>query len=152
MLGLTGKERDETFDAEGYYATGDLCRLDDQGYLKFESRAGEMIKVHGANVAPLEVELALSGLLGIEKAGVVGIEMDGDTVLTAAVLMAPGRTLDVEAVRDALKRQLSSYKVPKRIVAMSESELPMTGSGKVKKAELVALLTGRMRKSSKEST
>ena len=152
MLGLTGKERDETFDAEGYYATGDLCRLDDQGYLKFESRAGEMIKVHGANVAPLEVELALSGLLGIEKAGVVGIEMDGDTVLTAAVLMAPGRTLDEEAVRDALKRQLSSYKVPKRIVAMSESELPMTGSGKVKKAELVALLTDRMRKSSKEST
>lgn len=141
MLGLNGRERDDTFDSEGYYATGDLCLLDEAGYLKFESRMGEMIKVHGANVAPLEVELAMLGQFGIEKVGVVGIEKDGDTVLTAAVVMAPGRELDAVAVTADLKRKLSSFKVPKRIIALPDAEMPQTGSGKIKKNELVRLLS-----------
>lgn len=145
MLGLAGRERHETFDADGYYATGDLCRLDAEGYLKFEARLGEMIKIHGANVAPLEVELAMTGLLGIEKAGVVGIAQGDDTQLVAAVLMAPGRTLDEAAVVAELKQRLSSFKVPKRIVALVESELPATGSGKIKKAELATLMAGMFR-------
>lgn len=140
MQGLTGKERDEVFDREGFYATGDLCTLDAEGYLKFESRMGEMIKIHGANVAPIEVELAMTGLLGIEKAAVVGVPRDGDVELTAAVLMAPGRTLDTPAVIAELRKKLSSFKVPKRIVPLDETTLPMTGSGKVKKAELLELL------------
>ena len=142
MLGLNGKERDEVFDADGFYATGDLCMLDEQGYLKFESRIGEMIKIHGANVAPLEVELAMLGLMGIEKVGVVGIEEGGETVLTAAVIMAPGRDLDAGAVTAQLKGKLSSFKVPRRIVVLSEAQMPQTGSGKIKKKELVALLSG----------
>ncbi|MCK9542912.1 MAG: acyl--CoA ligase [Novosphingobium sp.] len=141
MLGLTSKERDEVFDAEGFYATGDLCTLDAQGYLKFEARLGEMIKIHGANVAPMEVELAMTGLMGIEKVAVVGVPKGHDVELTAAVLMAPGRHLDPAEVTAELKRRLSSFKVPRRIVAMTEDTLPMTGSGKVKKAELVAMLT-----------
>src|SRR3546814_11425163 len=51
MKSLNGRERHEVFDAECYYPTGDLCRLDVEGYLKFEARRGEMIKIHGANVA-----------------------------------------------------------------------------------------------------
>lgn len=140
MLGLTGKERNEVFDEEGYYATGDLCTLDADGYLKFESRMGEMIKIHGANVAPIEVELAMTGLLGIEKAAVVGVPRGEELELTAAVLMAPGRSLDAAAVTAELKQKLSSFKVPKRIVCMDEATLPMTGSGKIKKGELLALL------------
>ncbi len=141
MLGLNGMERHDTFDAEGFYATGDLCRLDAQGYLKFEARLGEMLKIHGANVAPLEVELAMTGLLGIEKAGVTAVERDGEATLVAAVLMAPGRELDEAAVIADLKTRLSSFKVPKRIVALTEATLPMTGSGKVKKRELMELLS-----------
>lgn len=140
MLGLNGRERRETFDAEGYYATGDLCRLDADGYLKFEARLGEMIKVHGANVAPLEVELAMTGLMGIEKVGVVGVPLAGDTMLVAAVLMAPGRDLDEAAVIADLRGKLSSFKVPKRLVALDEATLPATGSGKIKKAELAVLM------------
>src|SRR3546814_14136778 len=67
MQSLNGRERHEVFDAEGYYPTGDLCRLDVEGYLTFEARRGEMIAIPGANVAPLAVELAQTGLLGIEK-------------------------------------------------------------------------------------
>lgn len=140
MMGMTGREHHELFDSEGYYATGDLCRLDEEGYLKFEARLGEMIKIHGANVAPLEVELAMTGLMGIEKAGLVGIDQDGDTLPVAAVLMAPGRTLDEKAVIAELKSRLSSFKVPKRIIALDEAVLPMTGSGKIRKRELTALV------------
>lgn len=144
MLGLNGKERHEVFDADGFYATGDLCTLDDQGYLKFESRLGDMIKVHGANVAPLEVELVLASQTGIEKAAVVGVPQNGDVLLAAAVQMAPGQTLDEARVIADLKRKLSSFKVPKRIFALDAAEIPITGSGKVKKAELVDLLSKRI--------
>lgn len=141
MLGLNGIERHDTFDAGGFYATGDLCQLDAEGYLKFEARLGEMLKIHGANVAPLEVELAMTGLMGIEKAGVTAVERGGEATLVAAVLMAPGRALDEAAVIADLKTRLSSFKVPKRIVALTEATLPMTGSGKVKKRELTELLS-----------
>lgn len=141
MLGLNGKERHETFDSEGFYSTGDLCILDPEGYLKFEARLGEMLKIHGANVAPLEVELALTGLLGIEKAGVTAVEQGGDALLVAAVLMAPGRALDEAAVIANLKSRLSSFKVPKRIIALTETTMPTTGSGKIRKRELTALMS-----------
>src|SRR3546814_14692242 len=93
-----------------------------------------MIKIHGANVAPLEVELAMTGLLGIEKAGVVGVARNGDTLLAAAVLMAPGSALDEAAVIAELKRRLSSLKVPTRIVAPDDATPTATGWGKTKKA------------------
>ncbi|MEZ5708320.1 MAG: class I adenylate-forming enzyme family protein [Blastomonas sp.] len=144
MQGLNGYEHHEPFDQQGYYATGDLCMLDADGYLKFEARKGEMVKIHGANVAPLEVELVMTGLMGIEKAGVVGIESRGETRLVAAVLMAPGRTLDEVAVITELKTRLSSFKVPRHIVALDEDTLPATGSGKIKKAELAALMTSML--------
>ncbi|MBB4615461.1 class I adenylate-forming enzyme family protein [Novosphingobium taihuense] len=140
MLGFDGRERHETFDSDGFYATGDLCRVDEAGYLKFEARRGEMLKVHGANVSPAEVELAMTGLMGIEKAALVGLERDGETIPVAAVLMAPGRTLDEQAVTTELRRRLSSFKVPKRIVALLETDMPMTGSGKIRKPVLAALL------------
>lgn len=144
MLGLNGRERHETFDQDGFYATGDLCRLDAEGYLLFEARCNEMIKVRGANVAPAEVEMAMNGLMGIEKAGVVGVAQGGDTKLVAAVLMAPGRELDEAEVIEALKRRLSSYKVPRRILALSTQEMPMTGSGKIRKPELSELLAAQV--------
>lgn len=142
-IGLNGLERHETFDEEGFYATGDLCVLHEDGWLKFESRLGEMIKIHGANVAPLEVELAMMGLMGIEKPGVVGIGEGQDTILVAGVVMAPGRELDEAGVIAELKKRLSSFKVPKHIVALSPDEMPMVGSGKIKKAELTSLLNRR---------
>jgi len=144
MLGLNGREHHEVFEPDGFYATGDLCTLDENGFLKFEARRGEMLKVHGANVAPIEVELALVGTLGIEKAAVVGLPAAGDTQVVAVVQMAAGRVLDEEAVIADLKRKLSSFKVPKKIIAMAESEIPATGSGKIKKPELTALLIARL--------
>ena len=131
MLGFDGRERHETFDADGFYSTGDLCILDEQGLLKFESRIGEMIKIHGANVAPLEVEQALTGLAGIEKAAVVGILGHDVDLLVAAVVMARGRVFDEAVVRANLKTTLSSFKVPRRIIGLDWATMPLSGSGGV---------------------
>lgn len=144
MLGVGGKESHQVFEADGFYATGDLCQIDARGFVKFEGRLGEMVKVHGANVAPIEVELAMTGLMGIEKASVIGIPQDNGVVLAAAVLMAPGRPLDEAGVRDHLKGCLSSFKVPRRIVAFASEDLPSTGSGKVIKHLLLPLLCARI--------
>jgi acyl-coenzyme A synthetase/AMP-(fatty) acid ligase len=145
MQGIYKRERDDVFTPDGWYATGDLCRRDADGYLFFSNRIGEMIKVHGANVAPLEVEFALNAQPQIARSAVVGLpDVEGGSVLVAAVEVRPGRDFDAEAVRAVLKTQLSSYKVPRRIFAMAADEFPLTGSGKIVKSALVPLLTQRL--------
>jgi len=141
MDGLYKREREAVFTAEGFYRTGDLCTLDEEGYLSFVSRAGDMVKVHGANVAPLEVEGCLNAMPEIEESAVVGLPLGGgDSLLMAAVTRRGTAEISERTVIERLKQSLSSYKVPKRVVFMTADELPKTGSGKVKKAELVALL------------
>jgi len=145
MQGINKRERDQVFTPDGWYATGDLCRRDADGYLFFSNRIGEMIKVHGANVAPLEVEFALNHLPQISRSAVVGLpDVEGGSVLVAAVEVRPGHDFDPEAIRAQLKTQLSSYKVPRRIFALAADEFPLTGSGKIVKSALVPLLGGRL--------
>lgn len=146
MQGIYKREREHVFTADGWYATGDLCRRDEDGYLFFSNRIGEMIKVHGANVAPLEVEFALNHLPQIARVAVVGLPDKGlDSLLAAAVEIRPGHVFDAEAIRETLKTQLSSYKVPRRIFAFDPDEFPLTGSGKIVKSALVPMLQARMR-------
>ncbi|MBV9512011.1 MAG: acyl--CoA ligase [Caulobacteraceae bacterium] len=145
MLGLYKLERSEFLTEEGFYATGDLCMIDEAGFLAFSSRLGEMLKIHGANVAPAEVELTLNALPQIERSAVVGVEPDGrETVLVAAVQMRPGFALDEAQLTADLRGQLSSFKVPKRYVALEAAEFPLTGSGKVKKSALKELMSQRL--------
>ena len=59
MRGLYKRLPEDTFDRDGFYPTGDRCKIDADGYLYFDGRYGEMIKTSGANVAPREVERAL---------------------------------------------------------------------------------------------
>ena len=141
MDGLYKRERQTVFDEEGLYPTGDLCTLDEDGYLYFTGRAREMVKVHGANVAPLEVEAVLDAMDEIERSAVVGLPIgDGDSLLVAAVTPRGSANIDEATLLQRLKGQLSSYKVPKRIFFMTEDELPVTGSGKIKKPELAEQL------------
>jgi acyl-CoA synthetase (AMP-forming)/AMP-acid ligase II len=145
MQGLYKKERGDTFTADGLYATGDICCVDADGYVFFQSRMGEMIKVHGANVAPLEVELTLNAMPQIERAAVVGLPgADGGALLVAAVQIRASERFDEAAIREHLRGQLSSYKVPKRLFALAPEEFPMTGSGKVRKSDLIGQLAARL--------
>ncbi|MDB5448110.1 MAG: lcfB 1 [Phenylobacterium sp.] len=145
MQGLYKMEREETFTADGFYRTGDLAARDEDGDILFSNRMGEMIKISGANVAPLEVELCLNQLPTVERSAVVPVTSPaGAPLLAAAVQLRAGETFDEAAIRQALREQLSSFKVPKRIFALAAEEFPVTGSGKIRKSELAPILAARL--------
>ena len=134
LHGMYKKERHEVFDADGFYATGDICRIDQDGYLYFRGRNSEMIKTTGANVAPREVELALEAYPEIQEAGVFALPGDGlDETVAAVVAPAPDARIDPEELRRRLRQDISSFKVPKVIHIVPLEHLPRTGSGKLNK-------------------
>jgi acyl-CoA synthetase (AMP-forming)/AMP-acid ligase II len=131
MEGYYGRERFEVFTEDGWYRTGDLFRVDDDGFYYFLGRRGDMIKTAGANVSPREVEAALRDVTGGLGALVLGVpDAERGQVVAAIVLAAPGEHPDVEQLRVELRARLSAYKVPRRFLVMAPDELPMLSSGK----------------------
>ena len=79
MRGICGRTRDATFDADGFYPTGDLGALDADGYLWYHGRLDDMFKVKGATVYPSEVEAALRAIDGVRQAHVTDVaDVPGD--------------------------------------------------------------------------
>lgn len=140
MLGLDRRTLRATFDPDGWYATGDLCRVDADGWITFRGRLGDMVKISGANVSPLEVQQVLGGHPAVQESVVVGVSEGETVVLTAVVVPVAGATVDGDVMAGWLGERLSSYKVPRRVVCMTADELPRTSSGKVRTGELAALL------------
>jgi acyl-CoA synthetase (AMP-forming)/AMP-acid ligase II len=127
----------ETFDADGYYHTGDLGIFDADGYLFFRGRLGEIIRSGGTNVVPREVEGALVECAGVSEAFVFGVpDAKLGTVVGAAIVLEPGASLTADELRKQLKNVLSAYKLPRRIEFVAKRDLPMTRTGKVHKARL----------------
>jgi len=145
MLGLHKQEREDVFDRDGYYHTGDAGYFDADGVLFFSARLGEMIKTAGANVTPREVEVVIETFPEVVSAFVVGLPdpVRGQNV-AAAVVLKRGATLDADTARERLREQLSSYKVPRRWLFAAKEELPFTDSGKIDKKRLAALLVERL--------
>jgi acyl-CoA synthetase (AMP-forming)/AMP-acid ligase II len=138
MRGICGRRREQTFEADGYYATGDLGHLDADGYLYLAGRQDDMLKIKGATVYPIEIEDVLASLPDVERAFVVGVPAEGDgTELGAAVLVARGAVLGAEQLAAAVRQRLSAFKVPSRWLMMTaSSEIPLLASGKVDKPAL----------------
>ncbi|MBW0020070.1 MAG: acyl--CoA ligase [Mycobacterium sp.] len=128
MQGYHKRSREECFDADGWFHTGDLVRADGDGYVYFIGRRSGMIKTAGANVSAAEVEKAIAKVAGAE-AHVVGIPDPGRGQLVAAVVIDPD--LDEATLRERLITELSAYKIPKRFVALARADLPLLSSGKV---------------------
>jgi acyl-CoA synthetase (AMP-forming)/AMP-acid ligase II len=124
------RSREECFDAEGWFHTGDLVRTDADGFYYFIGRRGSMIKTAGANVSPAEVEKAIARVCGGSTAYVLGVP-DPERGQTVVAVIATEAHFDESALRNELKHELSAYKIPKRIVAVSPSEIPLLSSGKV---------------------
>ncbi|HEX4015591.1 MAG TPA: class I adenylate-forming enzyme family protein [Frankiaceae bacterium] len=143
MEGYYGRERHETFDAGGWYHTGDLFHVDDDGFYYFTGRSGDMIKTAGANVSPREVEAAILDLAGL-VAHVVGIEDAERGELVAAAIRVPAgqREPDGEQLRRDLRAKLSAYKVPQRVVFLADQDVPMLSSGKLDSRALKERLRG----------
>ena len=142
MQGLYKREREQTFEADGFYATGDMGHFDEAGVLHFHGRRGEMIKTAGANVTPGEVESLLSAVPGIGHAFVVGIpDPDRGQIVAAALVPEPGERPSTDALRQHLKDSLAAYKVPRHFFAFDRlDELPFTDSGKLDRIALARQL------------
>ena len=126
------RSREECFDDDGWFHTGDLVRTDAEGFVYFVGRRGAMIKTAGANVAPAEVERAIAKVTGGTVAHVLGLpDPERGQVVAAVIALEDDADFDEAAVRDGLKAELSSYKIPKRFVAVARSEIPVLSSGKV---------------------
>ncbi|HUJ25667.1 MAG TPA: fatty acid--CoA ligase family protein, partial [Myxococcales bacterium] len=115
--------------------TGDLCRLDEEGYLYFVSRMDDVIKSRGEKVAPKEVESVLADVEGVKHAAVIGVPDDilGQAVKAFVVLEA-GARLTAKDLQLECQKRLESFMVPKYVELVDQ--LPLTDSGKIKKTGL----------------
>ncbi len=137
MQGLYQVDPADTFDADGYYHTGDLGVFDTDGYLFFRGRLGEIIRSGGTNVVPRDVEAALVECAGVSEAFVVGVpDAELGTVVGAAIVLEPGASLTADELRKELKNLLSAYKLPRRFAFVAKQDLPLTRTGKVHKQRL----------------
>jgi acyl-CoA synthetase (AMP-forming)/AMP-acid ligase II len=145
MLGYHRKEREDVFDADGYYHTSDLCTLTEDGYLFFHGRQNEMVKIKGANVSPPEVEKAIRTVPGVKDVSVVSLTgPEGEDVLVAAIVRAEGANLSEDDLRAQLKAKVASYKVPHRFIFVEDREIPMTASSKVYKPGVKKMLEQKL--------
>ncbi len=126
------KKPDATAEAfvDGWYRTGDIATMNEEGFITIVDRMKELVITGGFNVSPTEVEDALRGFPGVADIAIVGIPSarDGEHVV-AAVVAAPGTTVDEAALRAYARENLSAYKVPKRVYTVDE--LPKSLIGKV---------------------
>lgn len=131
------RSREECFDADGWFHTGDLVAVDADGFFYFIARRGAMIKSAGANVSPAEVEKAIAKVTGGMVAHVVGLpDAERKQIVAAIVVLENGTMVDEAALREQLKAELSSYKIPRRFAAVAVGDVPLLASGKVDIAEM----------------
>jgi acyl-CoA synthetase (AMP-forming)/AMP-acid ligase II len=125
--------REECFDADGWFHTGDLVRTDADGFVYFVGRLSAMIKTAGANVSAAEVEKAITKVTGGASAYVIGIPDARRGQLVAAVVVRPdgAAAFDDAALGERLKAELSAYKIPKRLITLPRADVPLLSSGKV---------------------
>ncbi|MCX7887295.1 MAG: long-chain fatty acid--CoA ligase [Verrucomicrobiae bacterium] len=124
----------------GWLHTGDLGKMDRDGYIYIVDRKKEMLLVHGLNVYPREIEEVLYTFPGVAEAAVVGrvAERKGELPV-AFVSAASGVTLNPAEIIRYCKERLADYKVPREIHIMEK--LPRTATGKIAKLELKKLLS-----------
>jgi fatty-acyl-CoA synthase len=122
------------FDAEGWLHTGDLARVDEEGFYSIAGRLKEMLISGGVNIYPAEIESALLDHPAIAAAAVVPMADTQWGEVPAAFVVA--RTpVTAEEILDFLGARLARFKLPKRIELLAE--MPRTASGKIAKAELL---------------
>lgn len=135
-----GRSREECFDPDGWFHTGDVCRADPDGFHYFLGRAGAMIKTAGANVTPAEVEKALAAVIPGAAAFVIGLpDPDRGQVVAAVVVVEDPSVFDESGVRAGLRPLLSAYKIPRRFAVIPHAGLPLKSSGKVDLPALAGL-------------
>jgi acyl-coenzyme A synthetase/AMP-(fatty) acid ligase len=153
MTGFYEVPREDVFTPDGFYATKDLVRIDVDGYLFFVGRTGDMIKTSSANVSRLEVEAALNSLPDVALSLVAGLpDAELGELVAAAVVPAAGAHPTEDGLRAALRDQLSSFKIPRRIVFITDHDVPRTPTGKVRLFDLAAMIESRVKAAPREES
>lgn len=120
---------------DGWLRSGDIGRMDAQGYIYIEDRIKDMYISGGENVYPAEVESVLHHLAEISEVAVVGLPdpVWGETGY-AVVVLGPGETLDLATVQKHCAQHLAAFKHPQRLII--RDELPRNATGKVLKFKI----------------
>lgn len=141
--GHSAQHNVDAFTADGFFRTGDLGSIGEDGAIRFAGRSSEMIKRSGINVSPAEVEEALLRDPAVALAAVTGAADAGrDEIIVAFLIPKPDQTIDVDAVRALCRQRLSRYKVPDRIFVTDR--LPLTVTGKLMRRELRQIAAERV--------
>ena len=124
------------FTPDGYFRTGDVGAWvadgEGRGYLRLVGRAKDLIITGGLNVYPLEIEERIDAMPGVVESAVIGVaDPDFGEAVTAVVVARQGHTLTERAIIAALKREIATFKVPKRVHFCDD--LPRNAMGKVQK-------------------
>jgi malonyl-CoA/methylmalonyl-CoA synthetase len=131
---MPDKTRDE-FTDDGYFRTGDLGERLANGYIKIVGRAKDLIITGGLNVYPKEIEERIDALPGVAESAVIGVpDTDFGEAVTAVVVAKSGHALQESEIIAALKADIASFKVPKRVHVVDS--LPRNAMGKVEKKTL----------------
>jgi fatty-acyl-CoA synthase len=125
----------EVFDADGFYWTGDLGWFDERGYFKWHSRASEMIKSGGINLAPAEIENLLVSHPAVSEAHVIGVPDRVNGECAVAFVVADG-DVDEAQLKEYVRGRAASFKVPQEIHLLPAGDIPRTASSKVAKSAL----------------
>lgn len=132
--------------ADGWFDTGDVGTLGDDGQFRFVGRDKDLLRVKGINVAPVEVEAVLMAHAGVEAAYVVGLPPDGVEQELVAVIIArlTAQPPPESELRQIAVHELSVYKRPSRYVFAERSEIPLGGTSKPKRDAVAHLAASRL--------
>ena len=128
------EETRNAIDENGWFHTGDIAVLQDDGYIKIVDRKKDMILVSGFNVYPNEVEDVVAAHPDVLEAAAVGVADENAGEAIKLFVVSKNSQLDAETLRAWCKKELTAYKVPKYIEF--RDELPKTNVGKVLRRQL----------------
>jgi len=128
------EETAKVLTSDGWLKTGDVARMDEQGFVRIVDRLKDMILVSGFNVYPNEIETVIAGHEGVLEVGVIG-EPDADSgEVVKAVIVRKDPNLDAATIIAHCRANLTAYKVPK--IVEFRDELPKSNVGKILRREL----------------
>ncbi|HEY7608112.1 MAG TPA: AMP-binding protein [Alphaproteobacteria bacterium] len=126
----------ESFDAEGWFKTGDVAHCDAEGFYYVDDRKKDMIISGGENVYPAELENVLADCADIAEFAVIGrADQRWGEIPVACVVLKPGRAMTKEAVIGLFQNRLARFKHPRDVIFL-DGPLPRTSLGKVQKYAL----------------
>ncbi len=131
----------QEFRADGYFITGDMGRVDEDGYVSIVGRSKDLIISGGFNVYPAEVEALLDELPGVAESAVIGVpHPDFGEAVVAVLAPKPGAALGQDAVQASLNDRLAKFKQPKKVHILEA--LPRNTMGKIQKNVLRERFSG----------